>query len=304
MNFEKMYSTIDTHVAGEAFRIVIHSSIMLNETNISLNNEKLQTDFHTEKAVLLNEPRGHRDMHGCIVIPSHNADFGLLFFNHDKHVQFIYGGLVATITALLETGNLKQNKNQQYTVETIEGIQHLHVSMKNQEVVSVTVVSDQCTVRDNDENYQIVSIDGKRDYALFSMPDDIPSINLNHLSAINAWGKQEVEQLIIDESLAGVIITETIDGQSNHVRSLTFERDGTILRSPGYDSTFAILTALRASDQSIKELSNTSIFESHLTASLVSANNRFSIEAEGFITGIHEFIVDQDDPLHNGFLLK
>lgn len=305
MNFEKMYSTIDTHVAGEAFRIVLHSSIMLNEMNITLNNKKLQSEFQTEKAILLNEPRGHRDMHGCIVVPSRDAHFGLLFFNHDENVQFKYGGLVATITALLETGNLKQCEDHHYTVETIEGIYHLKVTMKNQEVTSVYIESGQCFVQKQVEDYQIVSVDDKRNYALFtSLPSDIPSIDLKYLSQINAWGKRTIDYLMKEQSLEGVIITEAIDGQLDNVRSLTFERDGTILRSPGFDSSFAIFTALRSSHQSIKQISNTSIFNSCFTAFLATEDNQFSIATEGFVTGIHDFIVDQDDPLHDGFVLK
>ena len=36
MNFGKMFTTIDTHVAGEAFRIVTNSSIKLHGENIQL----------------------------------------------------------------------------------------------------------------------------------------------------------------------------------------------------------------------------------------------------------------------------
>lgn len=304
MNVNKMYSTIDTHVAGEAFRIVTHSSITLNEANIALNNKKLQTKFKTEKAVLLNEPRGHRDIHGCLILPSDVADYGVLFFNHDQRVQFKYGGLVATITALLETGNIEKRKDHLYTVETIEGIYHLKVTMDEQEVTSVYLESEPCLKREQRKDYEVITIDGKRNYALFPLPSHIPSISLDHLSVINEWGKTTIERLTQEKTLDGVIIVETINENNQDVRSVTFERDGTILRSPGFDSTFAMLTALQESNKSMKQLSNTSIFNSQLTASLASEDNRFSIETEGFVTGIHEFVVDPDDPLHHGFLLK
>src|SRR5699024_745407 len=236
-------------------------------------------------------------MHGCIVVPSSVADFGVLFFNHDQNVQFQYGGLVATITALLETGHLKQREDQTYMIETIDGIFCMKVTTNDLEVTSVYLESDQCNVYQWEENYQIISVDGKRDYALLTLPKEIPMIHLDYLSKINQWGKKMINRFVSLHSLDGIIVIEPINGHENHVRSVTFMRDETILRSPGFDSTFEILTALREKNKSIQQLSNESIFNSYLTAKLISKDNRFSLETEGFITGIHEFVVDPDDPL-------
>src|SRR5690625_3681955 len=256
MNFKKMYSTIDTHVAGEAFRIVIHSSIILNEDTIQLNNKQLQTGFQTEKAVLLNEPRGHRDMHGCIVLPSEVADYGLLFFNHDEEVQFKYGGLVTTVTALLEMGHLKQNETNTYTIETVDGVRRVKVTMTGQEVTSVYVENDTCVVQDESKDYHVISVDGQQNYLIFNLPKKIPNIHLDHLSAINEWGKKKIAKLEKEQiAFDGVIVTERIDEASHDVRSVTFERDGSILRSPGFDSTWAILTLVLDSNEDIKHLS-------------------------------------------------
>lgn len=303
MNIEKMYSTIDAHVAGEAFRIVRQSSIQLNEESIYANNEKLQTHFQAEKSILLKEPRGHRDMHGCIVVPSKEAHFGLLFFNHDKKVQFKYSGLVAALTALLETSNLKVNEENKYTIETIKGIFTLQAKIENNEVVAVTIATDQCSIQDEGK-YKRITVDDDRDYLLFKLPETIKQLNIKYLSDINRLGKEVTEYFSKNDRLEGIIVVERDKNEKNEVRSLTYERDGTILRSPGYDTTFALLSAFQAENNTISNIVNTSIFNSYLEAKIDINTEQIVITSEAFVTGIHQFVVDSDDPLHKGFLLK
>lgn len=301
-----MFSTIDTHVAGEAFRIVIQSSITLNEKDIQSNHDLLQNGFHHEKALLLNEPRGHRGMNGCIVIPSKVADYGLLFFNHDSEIIFQYGGLVTSITALLETGNLTKRENNSYKIETVHGIFQVEVEMENQEVISVQFESEICQVVKDQLDYSLVKVDESRDYLVFDLPDSVPEISLKHLSIINKWGKEATKRFTDRNiSFEGIIVVQSIGASHHEVRSITFTRDGSILRTPGIDSTFAIFTTLLNRFDHTGKLTNHSIFDSMLTASLIpTSNNRYVLETQGFTTGMHQFIYDQTDPLKNGFLLK
>lgn len=306
MNFEKMFSTIDTHVAGEAFRIVVHSSIILHEKSIKSNHDLLQSTFQNERELLLNEPRGHRGINGCIVIPSTVADYGLLFFNHDSGVQFQYGGLIITITALLETGNLVKKGDDSYKIETVNGIFTVRANFDSQEVTSVYLESKECHVVKKEPEYTLVKVDDSRDYMIFALPESIPEITLKHLSTINRWGREMTAELTTNGvQFDGIIIAESTGDLTNEIRSVTFEKDGCLLRSPGMDSTLALFTAQLNTSNQQTQLTNRSIFESVLIAKLIpETNNRFSIETQGFTTGMHQFIYDQTDPLENGFLLK
>lgn len=89
MNILQYFSTIDVHVAGEAFRIVTNSSIKFYEENIEKANDRLRTSFTHEKNLLLNEPRGHRGMHGCLVLPTKLADVRVLFFQHEDRKSVV-----------------------------------------------------------------------------------------------------------------------------------------------------------------------------------------------------------------------
>ncbi|UOQ94776.1 proline racemase family protein [Halobacillus shinanisalinarum] len=300
MNVEKMFTTIDTHVAGEAFRMIVHSSITLKEDRVELNGALLEKKFVREKELLLNEPRGHRGINGCMVIPSKIADYGLLFITQENEAPFKYSGLVASITALLETGNLPAKENNLYDIETIHGIQTVCATYENQEVHNVRLQSGECRVVETTEDYRAVEIDHLRRYFIFDLPELIPSIKMENLSSIMKWGRQTTEKMGHKRFLFdGMIMMEPIS--ENEVRSVTFEKDGNLLRSPGMDSTFAIFTLLRNGTK----LTNQSIFASKLTAHLLDGTNKsYSVETQGFVTGVHQFIYDQEDPLKNGFLLK
>jgi proline racemase len=137
MNISTVFSTIDTHVAGEAYRIIVYSSIILDKPDIKENNQVLHQVYQDECDFLLNEPRGHKGMHGCVVLPSKKADFGLLLFAHHKESLFSYSGLIGAVTALLETGKLQRTDNDNYTVETIYGIYQVQATVQNEKVTSI-----------------------------------------------------------------------------------------------------------------------------------------------------------------------
>ncbi|MDW0110698.1 proline racemase family protein [Sporosarcina aquimarina] len=305
MNYEKMYCTIDAHVAGEAFRIVTQSPIRLSGADIHAQHEELKNNFSNEKNLLLNEPRGHRGMHGCVVVPSRAADFSLLFFNHQGVSNFKYEGLLATVTALLETGNLTQSADGLYKVETVNGIYTLKALVENQEVTSISIENDSCTEVKADPDYTLLCIDEKRNYFLYQLPASIRSIELEHLAELNQWGLDRTTELTNDNlSYAGVIVVESDPATPGKVRSVTFEKDGYILRSPGVDSTVAILAALSQKEGSQCEIENNSIFGSSLVAKKVAGDeSRYFVETKAYVTGSHEFIFDQEDPLKEGFLL-
>ncbi|ASK62341.1 hypothetical protein CFK37_09320 [Virgibacillus phasianinus] len=306
MQVEKLFSTIDTHVAGEPFRIIINSPMTLDVDVMTLNPEAIDQKFKHVKDLLLNEPRGYQGMNGCIVMPSKTADYACLFVQHGHKAAFTYSGLVATITALLETGNIAKHDNQVYQIETVYGIYSIEAVLEHYEVRCTRFACGECQVIDSNKNFKTVQIDGSRQYLMYTLPDSIPSISMEHLSAIMKWGKQTTQEIRKQHAFAGIILTEPVSMEDHAaVRSVTFKKDGSILRSPGADSTFAILEAWLQESSHITTLTNQSIFNSTMTAELTNGtNHRFSMETQAFVTGMNQFIADQTDPLQHGFLLK
>ncbi|MGD2199521.1 proline racemase family protein [Lysinibacillus fusiformis] len=289
MNFHKSFQTIDTQVVGEAFRIIVQSPIMLMHEDILEADHQLNTQFEDTKQQLLNEPRGHRGMNGCLVLPSAIASYRLLFFQHAASTNFKYEALVATMTALIEQGTIELSKNNTYSIETVKGVYEAHVKLseKRDAVLSVHLIVKPAHL----EGEQII-IDNERRYMVVEKPRQIKAIVLEELAEISTWGLLEREKYSMAD---GVIMYEQLYGS---VRSVTFERDGYILRSPGVDSTLALIAVLGA--EAVKK--NDSIFGSSIGI-IQKHEAGYEIALTGYITGIHQFVVDREDPLQRGFII-
>ena len=306
MNVEKSFHSIETHVAGEPFRIVIHSPITLDGDSIETKMALLKHNFTNEKNLLLNEPRGHRGMHGCIVTSSSLADVCLLFFQHENVNRFKYEGVIAAVSALLETGYLQRREGNIYKVETVNGIQKVKATIgENNKISSIYIENKQTSVKPHQDNH-MVEIDNARNYALVTLPEDIPGIELDHLASIERFGKKLTTELTeANVNYNGIIVFEMSKEKYNKIRSVTFETDGYILRSPGIDSTIAVLHFLSEKNNELTDMTNESIFGSIINAKkIANSKHQYGVEAKGFLMGIHQFVFDKDDPLENGFLLK
>ncbi|WP_155593756.1 proline racemase family protein [Lysinibacillus cavernae] len=289
MNFHKSFQTIDTQVVGEAFRIVVQSPIMLAHENITEAASALNTQFENTKQLLLNEPRGHRGMNGCLVLPSAIATCRLLFFQHVASTDFKYEALVATMTVLIEQGTIELSENNSYSIETVKGVYEASVKLSEEKD---TVLSVHLTIRPAHIEGEQVIIDNERRYIVVEKPQQFKALALEELAEISTWGLLESEKY---STADGVILYEQLDSS---VRSVTFERDGYILRSPGVDSTLALIAVL--GDETVKK--NDSIFGSSIEI-IQKHEIGYEIALTGYITGIHQFVVDREDPLQQGFVI-
>ncbi|MED4207302.1 proline racemase family protein [Neobacillus mesonae] len=315
MKIEKAYSTIDVHVAGEAFRI-IHNIPLIHYRSLEELYEKFPEVFHEEKNLLLNEPRGFAGLNGCLVVPPINreADAAVVFFNHEGTVPVHYGGIVAVITALLECGQLKARDTKRYYVETVQGVIPVTAMMENEEVVAVHLESGLCHVLETDiplshpqfkTKYSLVHADQL--YAVFNKQDFAFNIQLEELADINKWGQIVLQSL--DPRVKAVVLLDDTRADSRHIKTVTFRQDSYIVRSPGFVPTQVCFASLVAKGTVLADgiVVNESIFGSKLQAEAlnqVDSGYRFKLTTRGFITGMQTFILDPTDPLAAGFLLK
>lgn len=302
MEFANMFGSIDAHVAGEAYRLVTQSPIRLKPADLEEQAKELAGSFQTEKNLLLNEPRGHRGMHGVIATGSSKADIGLLFFTHDRVSAFKYEGVLAALGALLETGTLGRRGDDNYAVETTDGVIEVGAQFDGDEVTGLTVQNEHASVTHSPDSVSVL-IDGKRNYLIYPIPESIPGIGLDHLASINEWGAAKTAALeAAGVGFAGVILVER-GGKAGEVRSVTFEKDGYILRSAGIDTTVALF-ALHQNRGGTGPIVNTSLLGSTLMAEAIGEKAGVAtVRAEPFVTGIHQFVLDREDPLDQGFLL-
>ncbi|RAS76631.1 proline racemase family protein [Priestia endophytica] len=317
MKIQKMYSTIDVHVAGEAFRI-IKDVPFIHYQNLKQLNKQLSHVFLEEIKLLLNEPRGFAGINGCLIIPPVNqeADAAVIFLNHEGTVPLHYGGIVAVITALLECGYLQPRASNKYKIETVSGVIPVTATIENDEVVSVLIESEPCQVTHvniplpyEHLNSRFSLVQADQLYAVFEKCDTFARIRIEELSELKKWGKTVLQSLKSKTPVKSIILMDTSHLGEKRIKTLTFRNDEYIVRSPGFGSTMACYTSLLSNSRLYMKppFVNESIFDSSLTvqfAKQTESGYTFTLASRGFITGMQKFILDPTDPLPTGFLLK
>src|SRR5205807_8498517 len=99
-------TTIDAHAAGEPLRIITSGLPELQGATMLERRQYMQQHYDHIRKALMWEPRGHRDMYGCVVTApvTPAADLGVLFMHNEGYSTMCGHGIIALVTALLETG--------------------------------------------------------------------------------------------------------------------------------------------------------------------------------------------------------
>src|SRR5947208_134804 len=101
-------TTIDAHAAGEPLRIITGGLPELQGDTILERRRYMQLHFDHIRHALMWEPRGHRDMYGCVLTQpvTPDADLGVLFMHNEGYSTMCGHGVIALVTTLLNTGAL------------------------------------------------------------------------------------------------------------------------------------------------------------------------------------------------------
>jgi proline racemase/trans-L-3-hydroxyproline dehydratase len=98
--------TVDYHTGGEPFRIVTAGVEEPPGRTILERRRAAGERLDGVRALLVNEPRGHADMYGCIVVPpaDDGADLGVLFFHNAGWSTACGHGTIALVTWAIDEG--------------------------------------------------------------------------------------------------------------------------------------------------------------------------------------------------------
>ncbi|MEH7813822.1 proline racemase family protein, partial [Bacillus toyonensis] len=241
MNIQKMYTAVDVHVAGEAFRVIKDVPCKYYYSLEHLN-EQFSGELAEEMQLLLNEPRGFIGLNGCIVVPSihKEVDAAVLFFNHEGTIPLHYGGIVAVITMLLESGYLKKKESNQYKIETLSGIFSVHAYVVDDEVISVSFESKLCYMVEKDlkiGNIRYSLIQADKVYAIVEKDTYPPKICIENISELKKWGEATLQAIQKQSLIKRLILVDSSQTEEKHIKSITFHEDNFIVRSPGFVST-------------------------------------------------------------------
>lgn len=118
-------TTIDAHAAGEPLRIVTGGLPDLPGETILERRQYMREHYDHIRQALMWEPRGHFNMYGCILTPpvTPEAHLGVLFMHNEGYSTMCGHGVIALVTALLETGALPaQGRETPVNLDTPAGL--------------------------------------------------------------------------------------------------------------------------------------------------------------------------------------
>jgi proline racemase len=130
-------SVIDTHTAGEPTRILTGYSKVQGSSIFEIKR-KLQAEHDWLRRFLLQEPRGHRDMFGAVLLPpkTRECDLGVIFMDNGGYLDMCGHGIIGAVTCAIETHIVKPKK--EILVDTPAGVVKARTATRKGKVESVS----------------------------------------------------------------------------------------------------------------------------------------------------------------------
>lgn len=328
-------NTIDCHAGGEPLRIItsgypdLPGKTILERRRFALNNlDNLRTS-------LMWEPRGHADMYGCVITPpvTADADFGVLFLHNEGYSSMCGHGIIAVTTVALETGMLRvEEPESTVRIDTPAGLVTSYATVRDTSVEAVRFHNVPSFVVALDQYVEIPQLGrirydlafGGAFYAFVDVSEVGLSCTPDFHDALVGVGKR-IKQAIARTAhlehpfekdlsfLYGTIFVGPPADPNHHSRNVCVFAQGEVDRSPTGTGVSARVAIHLARDEIALDETITveSIVGSTFTGRAVRRVKYGPCSAvvpevggTAFITGRHEFLIDPEDPLGNGFILR
>jgi len=328
-------NTVDTHTEGQPTRIITGGIGTVPGETMLEKQQYFRQHLDHLRTVLLHEPRGHRDMFGCALTEPtvEGADFGILFMHNSDYMDMCGHGTIGLSTAVVELGMVKvESPETRIAYDTPCGLVTATVAVADNKARSVTFENIPAYVDHIDQSLDVpgignlqvdVSYGGNRfvwysgDQAGVEISaanaDRIVEVSMQVMAAAN-------EQLTVQDPLTGesgsvniaTVMTAPHD-KAHHQRHVHCFGNGQLDRSPGGTGTSARLAVLCA--RGLIDIGQRTGFESGITGGVFHGQVleqikiggrtafRTTVSGAAHVTGIHQFVVDPEDPLRDGFLV-
>lgn len=141
MNFQRVFSTIDTHTGGNPTRTVISGLPKLEGATMSEKMLYMEANYDWMRNFLMNEPRGHGVMSGALLTdPCHpDADIGVIYIETGGYLPMCGHDTIGCCTALVEAGLIEVKEPYTYlTLDTPAGLIKVEIKVENGKAKEVT----------------------------------------------------------------------------------------------------------------------------------------------------------------------
>lgn len=328
--------TIDMHTGGEPLRIIMSGLPPLQGNNVLEYRKDIKNNHDYLRTTLMFEPRGHADMYGCILLPPNDegADFGILFLHNEGYSTMCGHAIIAITKLAVVMGWVKKvSPETKVVIDAPCGRIESYAKIVNDEVTSVYFHCVPSFVVLLDQKVEVDGI-GEVEYDLAYGGAFYAYVNADK------YGISLADNNYVELIQKGMAIKRAVMGNSSKIKhpfeedlsflygtifigkSLTSKADnrnvcifaeGEVDRSPtgsGVSGRMAIHyerkeLALR------QEMTVESIIGTTFKGSVVKEEDYGpfravipQVEGTAYIVGQNEFLIDPDDPLKHGFILR
>ena len=337
LNFNRpmRVATVDYHTAGEPFRIVSGGVGPLPGKTILDKRRYAAAHLDHIRRFLVYEPRGHADMYGCFVTEpaDEGGDLGVVFWHNAGFSTACGHGTIALVTWALDGGVVPiTGEETRVVVDAPSGRLITNARIENDKVRSVRftnvpsyVVEQGLTLGTSAGDVAADISFGGAFYASVHAPDLGLRVAPDNLGSLISLGR-EIKHIIEKErdtvhpvepelrDIYGVIFFESDDAPGGiSQRNVTIFADGEVDRSPcgsGTSARLALLDqsgALPRGETLVHSGIAGGVFRGRVTGDAEVAGAPAvitEVEGSAFVTGYNHFVLDPDDPLGTGFLLR
>lgn len=328
-------TTIDCHTEGEPLRVITGGFPELEGDTILARRRFATEHLDHLRTALMWEPRGHADMYGCILTPpvSPQADFGVLFIHNEGYSTMCGHGIIGVVTVALETQMIPAVEPETVVnIDSPAGPVTAHARVSDGRVKSVRFHNVPSFVVALDETAEVAGLGvirydlafggafyayvDARDVGLSCTATDFRRLIDSGMAIKRAIAASRTIAHPFEDDLGflyGTIFIGPPELKGSHSRNVCVFAEGEVDRSPtgtGVSARLAIHHARREIETN-EPLVVESIIGTRFTGRVVGVT-QFGpyeavipeVEGSAHITGRHEFFIDPDDQLRQGFMLR
>ncbi len=341
MRFKNLITAIDSHTEGQFTRMVISGFPNIPGKTMVGKRDFVKQNLNHLRTAILQEPRGAISSFGCVMTPpvTDEAAFGIIWMEAGMGTENIYidmcgHGTMGVATTAVEMGLVPvEEPITEIPIDTPAGLVRAKVKVENGRAKSVTIQNIPSflyrTQVVNVPGLGELSVDiafGGNNYAIVEAKDLGIATNITEIrrardliEQIQEALKEQVDVQHPEKPfIKGIFSTLLSDEPANPsatVKNIFVHADKSTVgvdRSPCGTGTSARMAAKYAKGE--LALGQTFVAESILGTLYygklieeVKVGNFNAVVPEitgrAFVTGIHHFMIDEDDPFKYGFLL-
>lgn len=328
-------NAIDAHTGGEPLRIITSGLPELKGDTILERRRYMKENLDHLRTALMWEPRGHADQYGCVITPpcTEEADFGVLFLHNEGYSTMCGHAIIAVTKIALETGLVEMKYPETVLkIDAPAGLITSYAQCKEGKVENVYFHNVPSFVLMENETVKVPGLgDIKFDIAyggafyayvnakeagVEMIADDYRNLIEKGMAIKNAVMEQFEIKHPFEEDLSflyGTIFIGDPINENADSRNVCIFAEGEVDRSPTGTGVSARMALhhhkgdLKVGEKMVIE----SILGSSFTCS-VKEECTFGphkavipqVEGIAHINGKGEFLIDPEDPLKDGFILR